>query len=224
MTADKKEGSKGNRYYTADTITRIRTIRILQNMGLSLNEIYDYYNGTANIEPVITRMERLRNELDFNIEKLKERQKKGNNFEIHTITIPEQTVYCQTRQAYSVEEKKEHLREIIVAAMKLYGSDTSKHMFFNQSSLKEPELTSYCISVPPGSKGEYVVDIPEEKALCIMYHGSYETLEIPRDKIIAYAKEHHVSLKGIYRNIFLEGPVQHKDPDKFITQVALLIE
>ena len=43
------------------------------------------------------------------------------------------------------------------------------------------------------------------------------------EKILTFAKENNITLKGICRTIFLEGPPQHKDPEKFITQVALLI-
>ena len=30
---DQRDGINGNRYYTADTVSRIRSIRILQNLG-----------------------------------------------------------------------------------------------------------------------------------------------------------------------------------------------
>ena len=52
LHADKKEGASGNRYYSLDSVTRIRTIRLLQSFGLSLDEIYAYYNGTTNLIPV----------------------------------------------------------------------------------------------------------------------------------------------------------------------------
>lgn len=48
---DKKDGTAGNRYYTIDTFAKIRTIRILQNLGLSLDEIREYI--LPNILPVL---------------------------------------------------------------------------------------------------------------------------------------------------------------------------
>lgn len=66
--------------------------------------------------------------------------------------------------------------------------------------------------------------LPEEKALCIFYHGSYESIPTARDKILAFAKENNIPLKGSCRHIYLEGPPQHKDPNKFITQIAVLIQ
>lgn len=44
LMPDKKEDPTGNRYYTADSASKILTIRALQNMGLSPDEIYAYYN------------------------------------------------------------------------------------------------------------------------------------------------------------------------------------
>lgn len=224
LPPDVKDGATGNRYYTPDSVSRIRTIRILQKFGLSLDEIYAYYNGSTDLNSLIARLETLRDEINLNIEKLKERAKLDNDFEIRTMLIPAQTVYCNTLRATTIEEKKEHLRDAVPTAIKKYGSDSSKRMFFIQYPLTDPELISYCVAVMPGSQGQDIIELPEEKVLCIFYHGSYESIPDVRDKIIAYAKENNIVSKGICRHIYLEGPPQHKEPEKFITQVALLIQ
>lgn len=223
LPPDKKDGATGNRYYTADSLTRIRTIRILQNLGLSLDDIYAYYNGVTDLEPLIMRLETLRDELILNIEKLKELVKSENDFEVQTVTIPSQTVYCNVRCTETVAERSEILRDIFITAIRRFGSDTSKRMFFIEYPLDNPDLISYCIAIPPQSQGEDIFSLPEEKALCIFYHGSYESIPAIRDKIIAYAKDNDIALKGTCRHIYLEGPPQHKDPAKFITQVAIPI-
>lgn len=61
-------------------------------------------------------------------------------------------------------------------AIHLYGSDSSKRMFFIEYNLEHPEEFTCCISVPPASKGEHVVHLPDQKALGIFYHGCYESL------------------------------------------------
>lgn len=224
LSPDKKDSSTGNRYYTADSVTRIRTTRILQNLGLSLDEIYDYYNGNTELEPLITRLEKLRDELSLNIEKLKERAKNTTDFEIRTVTIPAQTIYRKTMHTDTISDKTVILRKVFMTAIKYYGSDTSKRMFFTEYPIENPDQISYSIAIPPTSRGENVVNLPEEKALSIFYHGNYESLPSIREKLIAYAKQNNITLKGFCRHIYLEGPPQHKDPSKFITQVALLIE
>ena len=224
LVADKKEGEAGNRYYTADSVSRIRTIRVLQNFGLSLDEIYAYYDGTTDLTPLIYRLEKLRDELNLNIEKLKERVKSETNSEIQTITLPAQTIYRKTFFSQSLEEKKTLLREVFVSAMRQYGSDTSERMFFIEYDIANPDLISYCVAIPAEHQGEDLYRLPEEQALSLFHHGSYESIPPVREKLIAYAKENNLVPKGICRHIYLEGPPQHKDPSKFITQVTLLIE
>ncbi len=46
---DEKEDPSGNRYYTIDTLTKIRTIRSLQNLGLSLDEIRGYFDNSNDL-------------------------------------------------------------------------------------------------------------------------------------------------------------------------------
>ena len=92
---DKKDGNIGNRYYTIDTFTQIRTIRVFQNLGLSLDEIREYFNDTSDLQPTIKRLETMRDELNLTIEKLKERTHKTNDT-IKEITIEPQTIYIRT--------------------------------------------------------------------------------------------------------------------------------
>ena len=46
---DVKDGPTGNRYYSIDTFVKIRTIRIFQNLGLSLNEIRGYFDDSVDL-------------------------------------------------------------------------------------------------------------------------------------------------------------------------------
>lgn len=220
---DQRDGINGNRYYTADTVSRIRSIRILQNLGLSLDDIYAYYHGTTDLEPLITRLEDLRDEISRNIEKLKEHSKGHNDFEIRQIELPAQTVYCQDLHSTELEDKKEQLRGVFIKAIRQYGSDTTQHMFFTEYNLSNPGDFTCCIAVPPESRGEHLVTLPCQKALCISYHGAYEGLPVIVKHLCAYANKYQIPLKGTARHLYLEGPPQHKNPENFLTQVAVLM-
>ena len=206
LLPDKKEGTAGNRYYTPDSISLIRSIRVLQNLGLSLDEISSYYNGSTDLEPLIERLEALRDGLTQSIEKLKQRTASPAASVIQFLTLPAQTVYCRKGAFNGVEERKEFLREVFMEAIHLYGSDSSKRMFFIEYNLEHP------------------VHLPEQKALGIFYHGCYESLPDARRKLSAYAAAQNLSLSGTVRHTYLEGPPQHKDPANFITQVALVLQ
>ena len=101
---DKRNGPTGNRYYTIDTVTQIRTIRLLQELGLSLDEIGKYFDGSLDLPSLILRFEMQRDKLERNIEKLKER---SNNAppQIKQIVLPKQTIYRRTYSATTITER-----------------------------------------------------------------------------------------------------------------------
>lgn len=220
---DKKDGATGNRYYTIDTFTKVRTIRTLQNLGLTLDEIREYYNGVTDLQPMIQRLEKMRDELNLTIEKLKERTRE-NSGAVEEITVKPQTVYCRMYKSATVAEKTVLLRNTALEAMREYGTDTTRRMYFTEYSTDAPDDISYCVAIPDDSEGEYVKQIPKLRAISLFHHGAYEDIPIAIKRLISYAEENNIKLTGIFRNLYLEGPPQHKDKAKFITQIIGLIE
>ena len=223
IAPDKKDGATGNRYYTIDTFTQIRTIRVFQNLGLSLDEIYEYFSYSADLQPMIRRLEKMRDELNLTIEKLKERTKKSDAV-IEEITIPAQTIYARTYNASSIRDKTNLLRDTALEAFRAYATDTTRRLYYIEYSVNVPDEISYCVAIPSGSEGEYVESIPDARALSIYHHGAYEDIPQTRKKLFEYAKENGIALSGRCRHVYLEGPPQHKDKNKFITQIIALVE
>lgn len=219
---DQKDGETGNRYYTIDTFTQIRTIRSFQDLGLSLREIREYFDDTSNLQSMISRLEKMRDELNLALEKLKERACDCDH-PVKEITIPPQTVYRRVYPAASIAEKTDLLRNTALEAMREYGTDTTRRMYFTESHIDAPQEIAFCIAIPSGSKGEYVKHIPECKALAFYHHGAYEDIPEARKKLLSYAADANITLSGTFRNLYLEGPPQHKDKNKFITQMIAII-
>lgn len=220
---DKKEGETGNRYYTIDTFTQIRTIRVFQDLGLSLDEIREYFNDSSDLQPMIQRLEKMRDELNLTIEKLKERTlTQGSRIEV--ITIEPQTLYCRTYNSTSISDKTNLLRDTALEAMRKHGTDITKRMYFTEHFSNDPEKISCCVAIPAESDGEYVKKTPSLKAISIFHHGAYEEIPEVRKRLLDYAKENDIKLSGIFRNLYLEGPPQHKDKSKYITQLIAIIE
>ena len=220
---DKKDGSIGNRYYTIDTFTQIRTIRIFQNLGLSLNEIREYFNGNTDLLPLIKRLETMRDELNLSIEKLYERTNKNQN-NIKEITVEPQSVYSRTYHSPTIAERTAVLRKTALEAMRIYGTDTTRRMYFIEYPLEGSDEITYAVAVPPGSKGEFIVNIPSLRAISTYHHGAYEEIPAARERLVSYAKQNGLKISGKCRHVYLEGPPQHKDKSKFITQIILLLE
>ena len=56
LTPAVKDEESGYQYYSADNMTQIRSIRSLQQLGLSLKEVQDYYYDTENIDTYLERL------------------------------------------------------------------------------------------------------------------------------------------------------------------------
>lgn len=225
ISADTRgEFNTGYRYYTMDTLVRIRTIRTYQKLGLSLDEIKEYLDNNANLAPAIKRLELLRDELNLNIELLRERLKQNEENKISITTLPAQTVYQITSNDTTVADRTNRLRDVAYAAITTYGTDISKRMYFTERSIDDNDSLTYCAIVPENSKGEFIAKLPEIKVITKRHHGGYDKVHLAVKELLNYAKQNGIKLTGKNRCIFLEGPPQHKNPDNFITLVALEIE
>ncbi len=220
---DVKEGHTGNRYYSIDTFTQIRSIRVFQSLGLSLDEIREYFSDKTDLTPLIKRLEALRDEIELNIARLYERTNKSDGV-IIKVRLSAQSVYAAAYKTSSVAEKSAFLRQTALIAMRSYGTDTTKRMYFTEFPLDEPDNITFAVAVPPESEGENILKTKESDALSIIHHGAYESLPAVREKLLSFARENGLKPTGTCRHVYIEGPPQHKDKSKFITQVLLPIE
>ena len=60
LTPAVKDEESGYRYYSADNMTQIRSIKSLQALGLSLKEVKEYYYDTENMDKHLQRLYELR--------------------------------------------------------------------------------------------------------------------------------------------------------------------
>lgn len=220
---DMRENATGNRYYTIDTFTQLRSIRSMQNLGLSLDEIKIYFDDSSDLLPLIHRLEKLRDELNINIEKLYERSKSTSE-QIKTITLEKQNVYKKIYHSETVAERTILLRNTALEAMRSYGTDITRRMYFTEYKIGSPSDISFYVSVPPESKGDFVETMPTLKGICIYHHGAYEKLHDVAQRLLTYAKENNLIPLGTIRHTYLEGPPQHKNPENFITRIFLPIK
>ena len=126
--------------------------------------------------------------------------------------------------ASTLAERTALLHATALEAMRLYGTDITQRMYLVESSIRRPNKVSFCVAVLPESEGDHVVTLPATPALSLYHHGAYEGLPAAEKKLRAYARRHGLTPTGKLRRIYLEGPPQHKDPARFVTQVALPLE
>ena len=144
--------------------------------------------------------------------------------QVRRVLLPRQTIYRRVYPVSTVAERTALLHATALEAMRLYGTDITQRMYLVESAIAHPQAVAFCAAVPPESEGDHVVTLPATPALSLYHHGAYEDLPAAAKKLRAYARRHGLTPTGKLRRIYLEGPPQHKDPAKFVTQVALPLE
>ena len=223
--AVKDEGS-GYRYYSADNMTQIRSIRSLQVLGLSLKEIAAYYYDTENIDTYLQNLMELRAALDRNIQMLQVRSAKRGDLTVHKTTLPQQVCYCRRYPCKDTLEAANKLRDTYIAAART-GKMSMLSRMFTMRMTQQPDVLDLmcCIPVDSSFDGPERMEFAETPALCIYYRGPYEGTSTAIQALAQYIKENNIETTGPFRSIYLEGPPSRgENSADYITQIAVPIK
>ena len=222
VAPDVKNGINGNRYYTIDTITKIRIIRLFQSYGLALPEIREYFTGSTDLISLVHRLEAIRDRLNDNINSLYERIA-TSDIKISQITVPAQTVCARRKVSDNLQEKTDFLRDTAIIAITKYKTDFSKPQYFIEFNYKNPSDILFCATVDSNSCGDDIVTMTSKNALAACHYGSYQNIDHTRTHLLQYADINKIPHTGDFREVYLEGPPQHSDPNKYITNIYLFL-
>ena len=223
LTPAIKDEKSGYRYYSADNMTQIRTIRSLQSLGLSLKEIAAYYYDTKNIDIYLQKLIELRAALDRNIQMLQVRSAKPGDMTVHKTSLPQQVCFCRRHQCKNIAEATDYLRDTYIAAARTGKLSMTARMFTMRmtNDLKTPDLM-FCIPVDSSFDGPERIEFTETPALCIYYRGPYEKATLAIQELIKYIKENGIETTGAFRSVYLEGPPNRgNNSSDYITQIAV---
>lgn len=225
LTPAFKDKQSGYRYYTADNMTQIRSIRSLQTLGLSLAEIAEYYYDTENLDRHLERLLNLRAALDRNIQMLQVRSAKPGDFTVHRVRLPQQIDFCRRYQCQDTADAANKLRDTYIAAARTGMMSMDARMFTIRMKEERDDLDLMCcIPIHNSFDGPERKEFADTPALCIYYRGPYEGIRDAIAALNAYIVEHHIETAGHYRCIYLEGPPSRgKNSRDYITQVAIPI-
>ena len=226
ITPAVKDKESGYRYYSADNMTQIRSIRSLQALGLTLKEVAEYYYDTENIDVHLKRLMDLRASLDRNIQMLQMRSARRGDLTVHKTSLPRQVCFCRRYQCEDVTEAANKLRDTYIAAARTGKMSTLGRMFTMRMSQPTEKLDLMCcIQVEDGFDGPERIEFLEAQALCIYYRGPYEGTSTAIRALMQYINENNVETIGPFRSIYLEGPPNRgENSGDYITQIAVPIK
>lgn len=221
-----KDEESGFRYYSADNLTQIRSIRSLQMLGLSLKEVAEYYYDAENIDVHLRRLMDLRTALDRNIQMLQVRAARQGDLTVRKTVLPQQVCFCRRYQCEDVSEAANKLRDTYIAAAHTGKMSMLSRMFTMRMSQPTEKLDLMCcIPVDSSYEGPERTEFAEAPALCIYYRGPYEGTATAIRALLEYVKENNIETTGPFRSIYLEGPPNRgKNSEDYITQIAVPIK
>ena len=226
LTPAVKDEKSGYRYYSADNMTQIRSIRSLQELGLSLKEVAEYYYDTENIDIHLARLMELRASLDRNIQMLQVRSAKRGDLTVRKTTLPRQVCFSRRYECENISDASNNLRDTYIAAARTEKMAMLGRMFTMRISQSTEKLDLMCcIPVEDSFDGPERMEFPETPALCIYYRGPYEETVIAIRALMEYVKANNIETTGPFRSIYMEGPPNRgKNSDDYITQIAVPIK
>lgn len=218
-----KDEESGYRYYSADNMTQIRSIRSLQALGLSLKEVAEYYYDTQSMDKHLQRLYELRAALDRNIQMLQVRTAKQGDLTVRKVTLPRQVYYCRRYACKDIAEASSNLRDTYIAAARTGKMSMVARMFTMRMTEDPDELDLMCcIPMDSSFDGPERMEFAETAALCIYYRGSYDGTSTAIRALKQYVTENGVETTGPFRSIYLEGPPNRGESSgDYITQVAV---
>lgn len=226
LTPAVKDKDSGFRYYSADNLAQIRSIRSLQTLGLSLKEVAEYYYDTKNIDKHLHRMLELRAILDRNIQTLQVRSARQGDLTIHQTILPRQVCFARRHSCADVAEAANRLRDTYIAAART-GKMSMTGGMFTMRMVQEPDMLDLmcCIPVDSSFDGPERMEFAETPALCIYYRGPYEGTVTAIRTLMEHIRENGIETTGPFRSIYLEGPPNcGENSGDYITQVAVPIK
>lgn len=225
LTPAVKDEESGYRYYSADNMMQIRSIRSLQSLGLSLKEIAAYYYDVDNIDTHLQHLMELRANLERNIQMLQVRAAKQGDLTVHKTRLPAQVCFCRQYRCADTADAANKLRETYIAAVRTGKMSMVGRMFTMRMSPATEQLDLMCcIPMDSSFNGPERMEFVETPALCIYYRGPYEGTANAIAALLEHVNANHIETSGPFRSIYLEGPPNRRgNSNDYITQIAVPI-
>ena len=235
----------GYRYYSVEQMQRLNTIRQLQSLGFSLDEIKELYEDgacTPSVEQLKEKIEKTEQQLQLLVAR---RSQLVNWVNAH------KKIKTMDKSKFSIQS----LPEIIVASHREVISDYAALCPLCVEKIG-PEMQrlgckcpapGYCFTIehnkeyrPTDIDIEYCEQVEEmgtdntiiqfkhldavPKALCMKHVGPYERFHESFTEAFAYMEEQRYKMAGPLRTSYIDGAWNKEDPEQWLSVIQIPIE
>ena len=228
------------RYYVVSQIQQLISIRRLQTLGFSLEEIREVLNTGTNepsarqIEGKIRQTEQQLLEMSNKLSALRRiahSLKQINDMECISIQkLPAITVASHRRILKRREDLTPLFQEVINPEIHRIGCRRTLPIYgftieHEQEYKTEDIDTEYCLQVDQAQADTPIIkfrQLPEvARAVCLKHTGDYSTIDESFAEVAGYIHSHGLEIDGEYRIQFVEDIHNQRNPDKWITIIQV---
>ena len=204
LLPDEVDEWTGYRYYSIEQMQKLNTIRDLQRLGFSLDEIkelYDYGSYTPSIRKITEKIR----ETDEQLKLLLARRRQLLDWRNSRKEI-------KTMEKFSIQS----LPEIIVASHReiIPNYEALGGICVNKIAPEMQRLGCIQFKTLPA--------IP--KALCMKHYGPYDRFYESYVELFKYIDEQGYKIVGQHRTCYVDGPWNQEDPEKWLSILQIPIE
>ena len=233
----------GYRYYSISQMTKLNSIRQLQRLGFSLEEIKDLLEDESHVPSIeqltvkIEETEKLLQQLLARRSQLLEwvdSRKKVKTMEKFSIqSLPEIIVASHREVIADYSDLGELCCTVIGPEMQRLGCKCPPPGYcFTIEHQKEYTPTNidieYCEQVEEMGTDSSIVQFKRlaevPKALCMKHYGPYERFYESFTEAFAYLEEKGYKIAGHPRTCYIDGIWNQEDPEKWLSIIQIPIE
>ena len=172
----------GRRYYDNHNIARILQIEKFRAMGLSTEEIADYFVRGGDASELLTVLERRLRDLQRSVEEMQLRAADSSGISVQLMTLPAVTCCMRRCEGHTIAEKYACMYDFYSECIKK-GYELSdeplftisdRHDFLDGHLRDEPYPFYVCVPIRPRRLDKDAVTLPECHALSVLYYGDYD--------------------------------------------------
>ena len=225
---DKKSGY---RYYDNHNVTRILQIKHLLDIGLSYDEVYEYFNTNGTSQELLSSLEEKINAAKRMYEEMKLRIENKRSLLFETISLPSYTCYAREYSGVSSKEKYNAMYALYHEAVEKGLTPLASEPLFDINKntglfAKKEERFICCIPLEPDGAPEDALILKGCRAFSCLYCGSYDSLPEVWDLFAQKLRELKIRPAGYPRVLGIVAPYTAREfkPENYVSRIAIPIE
>ena len=243
LIPDEVENWTGYRYYSIAQMLKLNSIRKLQQLGFSLEEIRDLYDNESHTPSVEQLTEKI-NDTEILLQRLIERRKQliewmNSRKKIKTMkkfsieSLPEVIVASHRSVIPDYSVLGELCCTVIGPEMQRLGCKCPTPGYcFTIEHNKEYTPTNidieYCEQVEEMGRNSSIIQFKKlpavQKALCMKHYGPYDRFYESFTEAFAYMEELGYTITDHPRTGYIDGIWNQEDPEKWLSIIQIPIE